>query len=66
MRGIDGAREMEKGVRQWREIEGKGTEVETERRKRGFEINREEVTTTERKALRDGGGDPCLSIFDYL
>lgn len=36
------------------------------RRKKGIHINREEVTTTGRKMLHDGGGDPCLSIFDYL
>lgn len=55
-------------------MEGKGAEVEAQRGKtgkdeeeeEGIEMNREDVTTTERKALHDGGGDPCLSIFDYL
>lgn len=38
------------------------------KRKGGIKMmmNREDVTTTERKRLHDGGGDPCLSIFDYL
>lgn len=39
---------------------------EDEKEEGGIEMNREDVTTTERKTLHDGGGDPCLSIFDYL
>lgn len=46
-----------------------GSEDEPEwdrKRERKTWVNGEEGTTTQRKTLPDGGGDPCLCIFDYL
>lgn len=63
--------ERHRGKRDWRGAwEGYwlagGGALKKERWKRGTETSKEGVTITERKTLHDGGGDPCLSVFDYL